>query len=706
MRHRHGKAEPRQKRRLLVGQEQGTPQGPVVYGVGNSGPSTTTNCLVLLSIFVVALAGAMIGSYAFSVVNYYATNHNQNKIQTLKDFKHLVLTDTVYINVTGDDSNPGTHDKPVATFQRAVELTRFAKNATFYVGPGTFNLGDPMNNHSVPFISSTKIVGSFDTLFSSTIVNDSNTEFNTTFEVSDAMVPGAYDRQFLLVYRSDTNVTAYQMIVSNTADSITIVGTVGLGAFIGFDFAIVEPTSVITWNAGPRNMNIGGFSTTSWSFFRFDMTSTVILNTNGASIHLTVCEFIGGPDNNTDYHIVLSPVAGGFRIETCKFTDLQRFRAVRSGDGDMRKCMFVSTNTSLNTNNLVLEEGTYNIQAGLYMIDAGLTIRNAEATIDRMMMTGQDVGITSESVVYMDRIRIESDLFAPLRVLTGSKVTLFRDNFIGTTVDSGSVHGAIEIQQNSFFTTGGGTTTISVADGSPTYHLFCDTSTVVLGADVVVHGKSTQLLNAKACKVQLRTMNFDADQTNDGTEPRISAVNTNFDVFDSDVTLSNMSNGIHVAGGESITLTDSSTLTVHVNDNNALLISKQTPITLDDDTVLDLETLSTSDPCVVLNSQSSITLAGTATIVANYSTCIQISEQSKFLHANSSSTSLYCNVTELTLSDMSDGVYNSGSSATLLPGTVDKTMIGDDLYNTSFLIASTGTPFEDSGQLCRLLVTA
>jgi len=309
----------------------------------------------------------------------------------------------------------------------------------------------------------------------------------------------------------------------------------------------------------------------------------------------------------------------------------------------------------------------------------------------------------------MQNVYVNSSRLSPLRLLGQVTAEMTGDdNFIATT-DSASSHGVLAVQSGSNFVLNNADVTLSLSDDS-LYHVECVVSTMQLTGTVTVHGQSARIMSADTCTLSLRNFGLSADETNDASGYRIQATNTNFDIIDSDITLSNVSNGILVSGGKSIAIGGDTVLDVQVNDNSALLIGKASVITADSNTEMILQTLSTSDPCVVLNSASSIVMGGTSTLLANFSTCVQLNTKSSFVHDSSASTKLFCNVTELTFQDMSDGVYTSGSSATLLPGTADKTLIGADLHNTSDLIASLDTLFSDgtSGagvQGCRLRVT-
>lgn len=644
----------------------------------------------LAAAFALAVIGAFIGVYVWTSVNH-------NRISSLKSFEDLVKRDVVYINVTGDDSNPGTQSKPVATLRRAIRMTRFNKNATFYFGPGTFNVGDLLERgQRAQFVSGTYVEGTTEVLLDTTITGASLSLFNSTYNVTDVMTPGEFvGKRILLVF--DT-FFSHGIILENSIDTITIAGRTSIPP--DSKLQVYDLLTTITWDSG--STQLGGVSKTSWKFFRFEMGGDAVLNSGSAATNLIACDLFG----ENEYNMRNSANGGGV-LESVRFVDLNTFITWRSGTTTFIRCVSAQTNASEITQ-FFFAEGVATIENGMFFNYSNVQVQRGLLNAQGVTVLNGFIHAQDSAIAYFDELRVESNRKSALLIDSDSNVVLEGDNNFLGSIDGSSSRGVVHVRQSSKFTSIH-PLTISLSEDTGS-HLHCEQASAWFQNVVTVHGRASSILLATGCKFTLNKVTLTADETNDGSSYRIEAVNTNFNLHDGEITITNVTQGIYVSGGESVTLADTTELTVQVNTGPALFIDDGTPLSVGEDATVSLETLDASDPCVWITTYSSIVLKGTSTILANDSTCILIDTKSSFVQALSASTSLRCNVTELTLASKSEGVYTTGSSATLLPGTADKTMIGADTHNTSDLIASPGETFSDGSvgagvQDCSLYIT-
>jgi len=447
---------------------------------------------------------------------------------------------------------------------------------------------------------------------------------------------------------------------------------------------------------------LGGVSGVLWQFIQFDMADGIQTNNIPVGVTFSSCDFFGH-----NAYSFSATAAGGITLTAGRFLDLVQFRLVSTAFASVSHSLFATTNETETTNFLVSLAGGLDISGAMFNYTHLNIQRVSLAYILGLDIRNAQLLIFDDASVHARYLTVENDDNRGIFINDASLSVAGPGNSIVST-DTSVFLGAIVVRTNSKFTLNGDLTISVNGSSGPLFN--CQDGELWLRGSVVPVGESLNLINAEECDLTMDALDMTADGSNDGAGERILVRNSDFDLTNSDISITNVTKGIHVFGGESFTLTNGAELTVRVNTGPAILVEDSTSFSAVDGTTVVAETLDTADPCVEVGIRSSIVLSGDATILANDSTCILIDTLSSFVQAATASTTLFCNVTEFTLTSKSEGVYTTGSTATLLPGTADKTMIGADLHNTSDLIASPGETFSDGTvgagvQDCSLYVT-
>jgi len=211
----------------------------------------------------------------------------------------------IYVNPTGNDSNPGTQTAPVQTLSKALSLVpcSYFEVCRIILAPGTYTEAVPISFHPPhpvgPYAIDFAIVGEMSNVLGDRIcsANDPNKLIYT----DATLPPQAVDafRGATLFCVSGANKGASRTIVSNTANAFTVNKPWANAPAIGDVFEVQQPAVIINhagilfWGPGPivglKYLKLHGTSATAGfgaNFLVKFAAESVEMDLNGANFAL------------------------------------------------------------------------------------------------------------------------------------------------------------------------------------------------------------------------------------------------------------------------------------------------------------------------------------------------------------------------------------------------------------------------------------
>lgn len=653
----------------------------------------TTICYVLF-----LASGLLVLSLLFGGVwgwNRNDISNTQNSISKINnDIKQLNdsifnASMTIYVNVTGDDANPGTIDLPVRTFYRASNLSLSMANPTVIFSEGEFNLDPaPAVDLGVDYyFNGATLIGTTELVHEGLVVNTtqrsipSGISLNITYD-NVAFAEDSLAGYFIRFERS-FGIISVLPIISNGGTFTVSVGDTG--AVIPTVVDIVKLKTSITWSSG--SILFGGPSKNSWTYLNISFAGLLNTGGSGGDVVILAC-LIETPSGAG----LFQPTRAGSLTIDSSIIGAFSFQAFTTGLLRFIRVIVLDSNKFF-----FLGDKVVAVDRGLYFQGQGaLTISNAQAVIQGLYM-GPGTRLTIiNSRVSISTMFMNTSSSIPIRISKMSDVTL------GTFTNTDPRVVVTYTNPNWDLMDISGGSNLRIENGPILFtreyslsggFIRCkDSSIIIQSNDLAFTGESAFVISSTFCTMTIKSSDITINQESDGPNARILAVNSNLEIINSEIDVVNVSSAITISGGRLVF--SNSAITISSNDVAAISLSSSSFSVVDENTIFHLETKSATRAALEVETNSFINFKGTSTIVALNSSCIRASYFSKIVHEDSATTTLACKLREMEFFQESRGILNSASTMNIV-GPAFNTTIGAIVIDTPTLLSAPNTRYTD-----------
>lgn len=664
---------------------------------GNRAATITSSLAPYVFAATVVAIAMIVGGFLFWGWNRHDISHLESDTSSLnKKIKYLNNTfhsglplSPIYVNTTGNDANNGTIDFPVLTFYRASNLSLSIPNPTIIFSEGEFNL-DPvpiLDLEEDYYFSGATLIGATELVYQGLVVN--STQFSNprlislTINYNDVNFATDSLKGYFIRYERSLGLIVHSPIISNENTFTVSVGDTGNALPTIVD--IVKLKTSITWSGG--SIPFGGPSKNAWTALNVSFSG--LLNTGGTGGDVSILRCL--IETSGSLVGAMQPTRAGSLTVDSSILNVFQFSGFTTGLLRFRRVIVLEKNVgfSVTSKSLVLENGFY------FTTQARLTIRESRGAVSGLYMGPGTRLVIENSRVTIDTMLMESSSSVPLRISELSDVTLggtgAGDKIVvmynNSNFDLMSISGSSNVKIKN------GPTSFERAASSTGGFIICRDSFIDINSnDLTFLGESAYIMTSTFCTVTVRSSNINIDQNSDGVGARFISTNSNLEIIDSEIIITNVSKAIEISGGRLIF--SDSLINVSSNDAAAISLSDSTFSTVDETTIFNLETNDTVEAALEVSSNSFINFKGTSNIVSMFGTCMRASYFSKIIQEASASTTLQCAIREMEFLEESSGILDSASTLTVL-GPAFNTTIGAIVVATPVLLGAPNTRFTD-----------